>query len=790
MTSIGKERYRETPIATASFAVQSENQKSTCRLCQGVNHPWYRCFQYKTSAQKTKRARQLHLCQGCLSKDHGSEGCTNPFVKKCKHCKGKHFHALCTKQIVKREPNKSNVNSNSESKHETTATMCVGETRQSVILPTIQLPVKGVERATVKIRAVLDQCSQKTFVRRSILSTLKYKSQGTEKLTLHGFTGTKEPKEYLIVALKYKHRGKYRRITAVVVDELPEHKAASSLEVELTSLKRRGYKLADPSLTQNAQLDLLLGADQYYDIVHPGYERVGSLVLIPTRFGYALSGTYAANPTVAKTEIITVLKLAVTPIEQVLSEDNPCHDNLEKLWELDHIGISPKEYSKVEQQALNTFANTVSYDTENQQYEVRLPWNENKHYLPTNKGLVVGRLRGLQKRFIAEPEFFAKYNKVLKEQLSRGFIEEIPHDQKTDCHYLAHHGVMRESITTPVRIVFDCSAKISKTKPSLNNCLLTGPSLVPDLAKILLRFRLHKFAWVADIEKAFLMLKLHEEDRDYTRFLWPEDPMNLESPLNCYRFKVVLFGATCSQFLLNATIVKHFSSINLDEDIVNQVRSGLYVDNLLGTGDDETSILNTYCTVCHVMEEAHLYLKEWATNSPRLRERVEMDEVAASQQELVKVLGLLWHTSNDMLSFGVNFSPSTKVTKRECLSISAKIFDPLGVLLPVIIRSRIFLQQLWRLKVEWDEEILGETREEWDKIKTDLIICGGFNFPRRIVGENPITLHAFADASNKAYGTAVYIVSSMGSYLAMSKAKVAPIKSLTVPKGRFTLTAP
>ena len=66
-------------------------------------------------------------------------------------------------------------------------------------------------------------------------------------------------------------------------------------------------------------------------------------------------------------------------------------------------------------------------------------------------------------------------------------------------------------------------------------------------------FRTHKCGLSTDTEKAFLHVQLHDDDRDYTAFLWlcnPEDP---ESEFDTYRFKVVLFGATSSQFMLKAT---------------------------------------------------------------------------------------------------------------------------------------------------------------------------------------------------------------------------------------------
>ena len=78
-----------------------------------------------------------------------------------------------------------------------------------------------------------------------------------------------------------------------------------------------------------------------------------------------------------------------------------------------------------------------------------------------------------------------------------------------------------------------------------------------NLEGMLAKFRLHKVAFTADIEKAFLQIELNKEDRDATRFLWLRDvnkPANSPDNIITYRFCRVLFGAAPSPFLLNATV--------------------------------------------------------------------------------------------------------------------------------------------------------------------------------------------------------------------------------------------
>ena len=119
---------------------------------------------------------------------------------------------------------------------------------------------------------------------------------------------------------------------------------------------------------------------------------------------------------------------------------------------------------------------------------------------------------------------------------------EVPYN----CHFIPHHAVKKQSATTPVRIVYDCSCRQSPRHPSLNDCLQAGPPFLIDICTLLLRFRSHRIALVTDIEKAFLHVQLAEKDRSYTHFLWLSEPHNPESQFTIYRFRVVLFGSVSS----------------------------------------------------------------------------------------------------------------------------------------------------------------------------------------------------------------------------------------------------
>ena len=96
--------------------------------------------------------------------------------------------------------------------------------------------------------------------------------------------------------------------------------------------------------------------------------------------------------------------------------------------------------------------------------------------------------------------------------------------------------MLKNSKTTSLKIVFDCFTRESINAPSLNDCLHSGPPLISEMVSVLMRFRCSAFACSSDIEKAYLQIELWEEDRDATRFLWPDDPLMLTVKLTFIDF--------------------------------------------------------------------------------------------------------------------------------------------------------------------------------------------------------------------------------------------------------------
>ena len=126
----------------------------------------------------------------------------------------------------------------------------------------------------------------------------------------------------------------------------------------------------------------------------------------------------------------------------------------------------------------------------------------------------------------------------------------------------------------------DASSKSKASAFSLNDCLLTGPNLIVNMAILLLRFRQEEFSVSADIEKAFLNLTIRTSDRDVMRFFFPSDPFDPSSRMKTYRYKVVMFGASCSPFLLAAVIQNHINKF-VEDKLLQESLKSIFIDNLL-----------------------------------------------------------------------------------------------------------------------------------------------------------------------------------------------------------------
>ncbi|GBN11018.1 hypothetical protein AVEN_263291-1 [Araneus ventricosus] len=205
----------------------------------------------------------------------------------------------------------------------------------------------------------------------------------------------------------------------------------------------------------------------------------------------------------------------------------------------------------------NSSATTGSDDILQTFYAVGEGVNSPDERLEDEDALMFSENSILQKNDLYENlNLYKEYKQVINDQIKDCIIEKVDSNasQGEMIYYISYRAVHRKNhSSTKLRVVCDASSK-DKNQKALN-CLLQGRNLVPELLKVLLKFRLHRIAFTEDIKKVFLEISVSCEDRDAMRFLWTHDDSNLSNTkVQIYRMCRMMLGAKSSPFLLSATI--------------------------------------------------------------------------------------------------------------------------------------------------------------------------------------------------------------------------------------------
>ncbi|GFQ93659.1 integrase catalytic domain-containing protein [Trichonephila clavata] len=222
--------------------------------------------------------------------------------------------------------------------------------------------------------------------------------------------------------------------------------------------------------------------------------------------------------------------------------------------------------------------------------------------------------------------------------------------------------------------------------------------------------------------------------------------------------------------------------------------SDVYMDDLLTGANDLKSGRKLQEQLVSLLKGAGMELHKWSSsNTLLLPDSMCQDkDLSYSSSTETKTLGLLWKPHPD--SFAFKISPMTSscdsliVTKKSVISTIARIFDPLGLIGPVITRAKILLQSLWQLKLDWNDPLPSNLVSYWKSFIDALESINCLNIPRYCLQDKSIRteLHGFSDSFEKAYGAALYLhgINSSGQIsdrLLCSKSKVAPLKKKGIP---------
>ncbi|XP_071033033.1 uncharacterized protein [Parasteatoda tepidariorum] len=421
-----------------------------------------------------------------------------------------------------------------------------------------------------------------------------------------------------------------------------------------------------------------------------------------------------------------------------------------------------------------------------------MPLKEDPKNLGKSKEFALKKLNLMWKRLIKEPNYLSLYKDFLHEYLEMGHMSEISDDEEEEAtYYIPHLGIYRpDRQSTVLRVVFNASYPTSAGN-SLNSLQLNEGIVQSDLFSIMTRLRKYVYAFTADIKKMYRMILIHQRQRKLQPILWKEKE---KGPVKTYELNTVTYGTVCAPFLATSTL----KQIAIDDGekyplAAPVIENDFYIDDVL-TGSDNLATskeLKTYQLI-GILGNAGMQLHKWHSNCAALHSDGE-EIYNFTNCDGTQVLGVSWRPKKDSLYFKVTCSASqrkdSKVTKRCVLSTIARLFDPLGLLGPVVSKAKIFLQQLWFLKLDWHEELPEKQIQEWKKFVEALKSVNNMEFDRCILteGADMIEIHGFADASEVVYGAVVYCKCVKNGQAATikliaSKSRVSPLKRVTIPR--------
>lgn len=262
---------------------------------------------------------------------------------------------------------------------------------------------------------------------------------------------------------------------------------------------------------------------------------------------------------------------------------------------------------------------------------------------------------------------------------------------------LPHQAVIRpDSITTKLRVVFDASAKTT-LGTSLNDKLIPGPNLQKDLVDIILRFRTHAYVLSADVAGMYRQIIINKRDRALQRILWRKDP---HESVKLYELNTVTYGTNCAPYLAIRCLRELAANSRDLPQAAKAINEDCYMDDVLTGANTIEEAVELQKQLSEILLRGQFHLRKWRANDSRLlqhlTERGSTNELLILDKEgALKTLGLLWNAAEDCLQYHIDIKETGTATKRIVLSKIAQVFDPLGLIAPLLINGKFIMQRLW-----------------------------------------------------------------------------------------------
>ena len=744
-------------------SISSSAKRTVCPLCKD-SHELDLCEKFTKMAisERKKFAHSNALCWGCLKWGHLYKDCRGR--KTCRICNRRHPTSLHDTSITcqERAPNPESSESIQRNPISHCVEVCATNSCAEPVSHSLIVPV-WVHHADnqdnkIMVYALLDDQSDACFI----------KQTAVEKLGVSG------PEVHLkLSTVLAQEMISSRKITGLVVRgvyesaEIPLPRTytrdiipARSSQIPRPETARKWphlKKVADHLMPYNDQLDvsLLLGINCARAIkpreIIPGDD--DDPYAKKTALGWGVIGMVTPNSSEHEEEQLGVNRIIAREVQ--FSPKKVCHFALKshtkeivspaqvkRMFELDFSEAqtedSPLSYED------KKFMSKVSegiHQRPDGHYEMPLPLKQDLLTLPDNKEVALKRLSKLKKRLKTDSKYRQDYLAFMSDVISQGHAEKVPPDEISlkngQVWYIPHHGVYHPKKPDKMRVVFDCSVEFAGE--CLNRHLLQGPDLTNNLVGVLCRFRQEQAAVMCDVQGMFHQVSVNPEHRNFLRFLW-WDNGNFDAQPTEYRMTVHLFGATSSPGCANFALKKVASDYEeqCGSEAAKFVKKNFYVDDGLKSVSSPELAISLMKNSTKLCKMGGFKLHKFISNCKAVIDAVPKEDRSKDLQSLdltkdtlpvERALGVQWCVESDTLQFRVEMKDQP-LTRRGILSTVSSVFDPLGMLAPLVLLGKNILQELCRDGADWDDQIPELLRMKWERWRNDLHLLSSLKIPR------------------------------------------------------------
>ncbi|KAG1669999.1 hypothetical protein GQR58_017185 [Nymphon striatum] len=775
-----KDNIRATTNVTATsktppiISVDSTVSKcdEPCVMCNGVHKLWHCAdFKKKSPQERLDLVKFYNLCHNCLSSFHKTEKCGKKSICFVKGCGKKHTMYIHVNDnsdsLISHTPISNNTNVSDISNTELCGNIC---------MPIVKVCVNDNTHAY----ALLDTASSNSFCTKRLKGMLNV-SGISEYINLSTMNMTNSIKSEVIQLKLSSEEGESLKMGRVfVIDNIPVQNVKFNVD-NLNHLKELDLHIYQSG---KIQVDILIGQD-YAEALMPLEVRRGSRhepFAVRTMFGWCMNGNLSTQKVNRRVISNFILR----------NKDNIIED-LGKLWELENDSFDKISWSEEDKRVIELWDREIKVSEGH--FVLPIPFRDKNETIPNNFIVAKFRLDALMKK-LCRKNILDKYTEEIKMLIDNGYAEVIPLeevDNQNRIWYLPHHAVINDKKPGKLRIVFDCASKY-KDK-SLNDRCMQGPNLTNNLLDVLLRFRQYQYAVQADVKAMYHQIKVPIEDKDVLRFLW----YNGHSLVH-YRMTSHLFGGVwCSSvatYALRRTVKLASMNSKVDPFIDKVINDSFYVDDCLVSSATEALAIKVTKETPKVLKTGGFKLTKFVYNHETLLlnipegDRSNLIKEFGSESE-GKVLGIKWNILSDCFGFQIARSEPKMLSRRVMLSVVSSMFDPLGLVNPILISGKLLLQEATRRKLSWDETIPRDIELSWKSWLDDVEEVKQLKIARcfkpMLCAEGVVELHHFCDSSSEAYGSCSYLrcidkTGRISVHLIMSKCRVAPIRSPTLPR--------